>query len=62
MVNTFYDLATDFYEFGWGQCFHFAVQRRGETLNSAIARHVSSVLVALQRFVRGRAAPRARAL
>ena len=22
-VNHYYDLATDFYEFGWGQSFHF---------------------------------------
>ena len=23
MVNSFYDLVTDFYEWGWGPCFHF---------------------------------------
>ena len=24
MVTAFYDLITDFYEYGWGQSFHFA--------------------------------------
>merc|ERR1711907_617261 len=24
LVNACYDLATEFYEWGWGQCFHFA--------------------------------------
>ena len=24
LVNNYYDLATDFYEFGWGQSWHFA--------------------------------------
>jgi hypothetical protein len=24
MVNKYYDLATSFYEFGWGESFHFA--------------------------------------
>jgi sterol 24-C-methyltransferase len=23
LVNAYYDLATVFYEWGWGQCFHF---------------------------------------
>ena len=27
-VNRYYDLVTDFYEFGWGQSFHFAPRRR----------------------------------
>ena len=22
--NTYYDLVTDFYEYGWGESFHFA--------------------------------------
>jgi len=26
MVNQYYNLATDFYEWGWGQSFHFAIQ------------------------------------
>jgi len=24
MVNSFYNMVTDLYEFGWGQSFHFA--------------------------------------
>lgn len=39
MVNNFYDLVTDFYEFGWGQSFHFAPRHLGESLTASIARH-----------------------
>ena len=39
MVNNFYDLMTDFYEFGWGQAFHFAPRHRGESLAASLARH-----------------------
>lgn len=39
MVNDYYDLVTDFYEYGWGQSFHFAVRRRGETFEESILRH-----------------------
>jgi sterol 24-C-methyltransferase len=39
VVNNFYDLATDFYEYGWGQCFHFAQRAEGETYGEAILRH-----------------------
>jgi len=39
MVNDFYDLVTDFYEFGWGQAFHFAPRHRGESLAASLARH-----------------------
>ncbi|KAM9995765.1 hypothetical protein ACTFIY_001940 [Dictyostelium cf. discoideum] len=39
MVNTFYDLATDFYEFGWGQSFHFATRHKYESFEASIARH-----------------------
>jgi len=39
LVNSYYELATLFYEWGWGECFHFAYQLRGETFQSAIARH-----------------------
>jgi len=38
-VVTYYDLVTDFYEWGWGQSFHFAVRRPGDTLASAIDAH-----------------------
>lgn len=39
LVNHFYDLVTDFYEFGWGQSFHFAPRRRGEGFRASLRRH-----------------------
>jgi len=39
LVNAYYDLATDFYEWGWGLSFHFAPRHRGESLQASIARH-----------------------
>jgi sterol 24-C-methyltransferase len=39
MVNDYYDLVTDFYEYGWGQSFHFAARHRGESLEASIVRH-----------------------
>ena len=39
LVNAYYELATLFYEWGWGQSFHFAYQLKGESFNQAIARH-----------------------
>ena len=39
VVNTYYDLVTDFYEYGWGQSFHFAPRARGETFRESLLRH-----------------------
>ena len=39
MVNHYYDLATDFYEFGWGESFHFAPRQRGESFKASLRRH-----------------------
>ncbi|KAF5218206.1 hypothetical protein ECC02_008855 [Trypanosoma cruzi] len=39
MVNEYYDIVTDFYEYGWGQCFHFAPRYLGESLLESLARH-----------------------
>ena len=39
LVNHCYDLATDFYEFGWGRSFHFAPRRRGESFKASLLRH-----------------------
>jgi len=39
MVNDYYDLVTDFYEFGWGPSFHFAPRFRGEAFEASLARH-----------------------
>jgi sterol 24-C-methyltransferase len=38
-VVDYYDLVTDLYEFGWGQCFHFAVRRRGDSFRRATEAH-----------------------
>jgi len=39
LVNSYYNLATDFYEWGWGQSFHFAERHAGESFNQSIVRH-----------------------
>lgn len=39
LVDTYYDLATEFYEWGWGTSFHFADRRQGESFRQAILRH-----------------------
>ena len=39
LVNQYYDLVTDFYEYGWGQSFHFAPRFRGESFRASIVRH-----------------------
>ena len=38
MINDFYNLVTDFYEFGWGKSFHFAPRFEGETFRESILR------------------------
>jgi sterol 24-C-methyltransferase len=38
VVNNFYDLVTDFYEFGWGDSFHFAPRRMRESFWGSIRR------------------------
>jgi sterol 24-C-methyltransferase len=48
VVNSYYDLATDFYEYGWGQSFHFATQAKGEAYTQAIARHEHWLALQLQ--------------
>ncbi|MFH2005599.1 MAG: methyltransferase domain-containing protein [bacterium] len=39
LVNHYYDLVTDFYEFGWGRSFHFAPRFKCETLAESLLRH-----------------------
>jgi sterol 24-C-methyltransferase len=41
LVKNYYSLSTDFYEYGWGQSFHFANRYRGETLAESLQRHES---------------------
>jgi sterol 24-C-methyltransferase len=38
LVVGYYDLATDFYLWGWGRSFHFAPRRRGESLRESLER------------------------
>ena len=37
--NLYYDLVTDFYEYGWGRSFHFAPRVPGESFEASLARH-----------------------
>ena len=37
--NLYYDLVTDFYEYGWGRSFHFAPRVPGESFKTSLARH-----------------------
>ncbi|XP_009626683.1 cycloartenol-C-24-methyltransferase 1-like [Nicotiana tomentosiformis] len=39
MVNKYYDLSTSFYEYGWGESFHFAPRWKGESLQESIKRN-----------------------
>lgn len=39
LTRQYYNLATDFYEYGWSQSFHFCRFGPRETLSQAIARH-----------------------
>eukprot|EP00993_Chasmostoma_nieuportense_P001126 NODE_2033_length_1297_cov_56.429060_g1935_i0.p1 GENE.NODE_2033_length_1297_cov_56.429060_g1935_i0~~NODE_2033_length_1297_cov_56.429060_g1935_i0.p1 ORF type:complete len:350 (+),score=74.85 NODE_2033_length_1297_cov_56.429060_g1935_i0:158-1207(+) len=39
LTNHYYDVATDFYEYGWGQSFHFAPRFYGEEFDASLARH-----------------------
>ena len=37
--KSYYDLVTDFFEYGWGQSFHFAPRVEGESFAASLARH-----------------------
>eukprot|EP01119_Soliformovum_irregulare_P024250 TRINITY_DN864_c0_g2_i1.p1 TRINITY_DN864_c0_g2~~TRINITY_DN864_c0_g2_i1.p1 ORF type:complete len:376 (+),score=79.42 TRINITY_DN864_c0_g2_i1:1-1128(+) len=39
IAKQYYDLVTDFYEYGWGQSFHFAPRHAYESIPSSLARH-----------------------
>ncbi len=39
MICNFYDLVTNFYEFAWGQSFHFAPRNKGESFKDSLLRH-----------------------
>ena len=48
MVSRFYDVVTRFYEYGWGQSFHFAPRRSGEGLHAAQRRQEAGVAELLE--------------
>ncbi len=48
IAEKYYDLVTDFYEYGWGKCFHFFVQKKGEKVEEAMKRHELEVAKALK--------------
>ena len=37
--RSYYNLVTDFFEYGWGQSFHFAPRVEGESFAASLARH-----------------------
>jgi len=38
-VESFYNIATDFYEYGWGESFHFAPRWQRESFADSVKRH-----------------------
>lgn len=48
MVNKYYDLATSFYEYGWGESFHFAHRLKNESLEQSLKRHEHFLALRLQ--------------
>lgn len=48
LVNAYYDLATVFYEWGWGSCFHFSYQWPKESFDEATKRHEYTLAAQLQ--------------
>jgi len=47
MTNAYYDLVTDFYEYGWGQSFHFCKMYKGDTFEENTNRHEAYLAVKL---------------
>ena len=41
--NLYYDLVTDFFEYGWGRSFHFAPRVPGESFKASLARHERNI-------------------
>ena len=46
--DLYYDLATDFYEYGWGKSFHFAPRVPGESFKASLVRHEHYLAEALE--------------
>lgn len=47
ITKKYYDLVTDFFEFGWGKSFHFAPQLPGEDREEAMLKHELKIAKAL---------------
>ena len=39
IADSFYDIATDFYTYGWGDSFHFAPMSANESFKESIVKH-----------------------
>jgi sterol 24-C-methyltransferase len=39
LIRSYYDLVTDFYEYGWGESFHFGTRYQFESFDDSIRRH-----------------------
>lgn len=48
LSRDYYDLATDFYEYGWGQSFHFAPRTAGETVKESLLRYEHNLALKLK--------------
>lgn len=48
LVDVFYSLVTDLYEWGWGQSFHFSPKLPGKDLRSSEAAHEARIAATLQ--------------
>lgn len=48
LTEKYYDLVTDFFEFGWGKSFHFAPQRKKEKTQNAMLRYELKMVKALK--------------
>ena len=46
--NLYYNLVTDFYEYGWGRSFHFAPRIHGESFKASLAGHERNIAHALE--------------
>ena len=47
LENIYYDLVTDFFEYGWGRSFHFAPRSPGESFAASLARHEHHIALRL---------------
>lgn len=45
--NVYYDLVTDFFEYGWGRSFHFAPRAPNESFLASLARHEHFIALVL---------------